>query len=81
MLSPDYEGLRTGKFSRKERMLMVQVSVPPNVVTSENAESFVVQSLREAIRMAKPRFERAGIRYPEDQYLKEVDAIAAGLVH
>jgi hypothetical protein len=81
MASPEYQGLRTGKFSRKQKMLMVQVSVPPDVVSSDEAESFVVRSLHDAVRMARSRFERAGIRYPEEQYTKEIDAIAAGLVH
>jgi hypothetical protein len=81
MVSPDYQGLRTGKFSRKERMLMVQVSVPPDIVRSDGAEGFVVRALEEAVRMAKPRFEKAGIPYPESQYLREVADITAALVH
>lgn len=81
VIKPDYQGLRTGKFSRKERMLMVQVSVPAALVMSEDSEVFIINSLREAVRMAKPRFQRAGIQYPEDQYLCEIDEIATALVH
>lgn len=81
IVKPEYHGLRTAKFSSKEKMLMVQVSVPPDVVMSDEAEAFVIQSLKEAIRIARPRFERAGIPYPEDEYLSDVDGMAAGLVH
>jgi hypothetical protein len=32
--SPDWEGARDGKFSRKRQLLMVQVAVPSSVVNS-----------------------------------------------
>lgn len=80
-VKPDYQGLRTAKFSRKDRKLMVQVSVPGEMVTSEDAESFVVQSLRDAVSLAGPKFDKAGIPYPEQEYLALVEEIAGDLVH
>ncbi len=71
----DYSGLRTGRFSRKERMLMVQVAVPKEMVFAENPDGFVYSAMREAIHIAAPRFQKAKIAFSVEQHLALVDAI------
>lgn len=80
---PDYAGVRTGRFSKKERMLQIQVSVPREIVAAEEPaiEAFLLQALTEAIEIARPVFSRASIPYPEQEYLALVDRLKHGLVH
>lgn len=81
ILRPDYQGIRMAKFSRKERMLMVQIGVPPEMVMAQEAEGFVIRSLRQAVKLAGPRFAKAGVTYSESEYLDQVDKIAQQLLN
>lgn len=83
LLKPDFEGARTGRFSKKERMLMIQVAVPPGIASGEplDVQRFLLRGLRDAIRLGRSRFEKARIEYPEQEYLEKVDAVEASLVH
>ncbi len=47
----EFEGLRTGRFSRKERHLMIQVALPPE--PSESADREVRCFLQAAVLMAE----------------------------
>lgn len=74
----DYEGLRTGIFSRNQKLLMVQVAVPPAVANSRDAEEvagFFVRSLREANGIASDFFKNNGIKYSEEKFSIIVDSI------
>jgi hypothetical protein len=42
---------------------------------------YLMSSIRQAIRLARPRFEKAGIKYPEEEYLATVDRIERELKH
>ncbi len=68
--APDYRGVRTGRLSKKERLLQVQIGVPPEIVSQDPqaVEAFVLDSLREAIRIAGVRFQKAKISYRHDEY-------------
>lgn len=72
-----FKGIRTAKFSRKQKLLMVQVAVPEEVAASNNADAFTLDSIREAIRLAKPIFEKAAIDFPMEDQLAFVDQIEA----
>lgn len=50
-LSPEFEGLRSGLFSRKEQKLMVQVALPPLAPASADEE--VRSFLRAAVLLAE----------------------------
>lgn len=57
VLSPDFHGVRTGKFSRAERLLMVQVALPerpPDDVDSD-LRARLVSAVDEAERWARER--------------------------
>ena len=66
---PEYVGVRTGKFSRKERMLMVQVAVPKEIIQSEDVRAFLFNSVCEAVLTAAPFLQRKGIEYPVERVL------------
>ena len=65
----DWAGVRTGRFSKKEKMLMVQVAVPEEVKQSADIRSFLFASLRNAVLVAAPFFQKKGIEFPAERYL------------
>ena len=69
--SPEYEGVRTGTFWKKRRTLHVQIAIPADLDRSGDQASIertVLGMLREAVRMARPPFERAGIPFRHQDY-------------
>ena len=80
---PDFEGVRSGRFSKKERMLMVQIGLPQNLVSADSVEVqlSILGALRQAVRLGRARFEKAKIPYPEEEYLRKVREIETTLVH
>jgi hypothetical protein len=80
--APSYEGARTGRLSRKERIVQIQVAVPSELNSREPEVimEFIAASLRQAIQIARPRLERAGLTYRFDQYERLVGRIAASLL-
>lgn len=57
---PDFKGIEYGQFSKKDRAVVVQVAVPPQIVHSETALAFIVQSLHGANAMAFEFFRQKG---------------------
>lgn len=82
ILDPEHSGIRTGRFSKKERMLMLQIAVPREILEQEEPEiqAFLLASLREAVRMATPVFQRAKIPYSEEEYFSLLDKIRVALM-
>ena len=75
---PDYSGARTGRLWRKRRKLQVQISVPVELMNSKDdtdAERFVINALREAVRIAEPVFAAASIPYRREQYERMIERI------
>lgn len=68
---PDWTGLRDGRFSRKEQMLMVQVALPEKVVGGEGALDFAIEALYGANAIAFDVFDEKGMQYP----LREAEAL------
>lgn len=81
IVKPDYRGVRTGSLSKKERLLQVQIGVPPEMVSQDQGAvaTFVLDSLREAIRIAEPRFDRASVPYRREEYERLVDRLERSL--
>jgi hypothetical protein len=52
VFSPEPFGVRTSRFSKKERTLMLQIAVPPEVVEKDDhqIEAYLLSALREAVR-------------------------------
>ncbi|MCP4592694.1 MAG: hypothetical protein GY842_18320, partial [bacterium] len=64
-----FEGVRTAKFSRHKKILMVQIAVPEEAAAATDPSEFIFKSIREAIRIARPVFEQARIDFDEDEFL------------
>ncbi len=62
--SPDWDGLRDAKFSRRQQLLMVQVAVPENVVDSSDPKDFVIESLYGANAVAFEFFRQKNMDFP-----------------
>jgi hypothetical protein len=58
-LDPDFEGVRTGRFSRKEARLLVQVALPRKAGSESTAE--VRRLLRDAIAAAEEFARQEGM--------------------
>ena len=66
LLKPDYVGMRTGKFSKKERCLMVQVAVEEEFAALDDAKKirqYIFETADEAIGIGKSFLERKGLDY------------------
>jgi hypothetical protein len=74
ILSVDFSGLRTAKFSKKEKMLMIQVAVPKGLKKSE-IDDFLITSLRQAASLAISVFKKAKLDFNDGGYLNLVERI------
>jgi hypothetical protein len=70
---PDWDGLRDGKFSRKKQLLMIQVAVAPELLSSTCPVNFVIESLHSANSLALAVFRKKGIEF--------LFAVAETIVH
>jgi hypothetical protein len=80
ILRPKFEGVRTSSFFKRDRIHMIQIAIPEEQVNAPDLD-YLMSSIRQAIRLARPRFEKAGIKYPEEEYLATVDRIERELKH
>ena len=81
LYKPDFEGVRTGRFSRKEMMLLAEAAVPSEFGCLEDLESFVFASIRDSVRLARPVFEKAGIHFSEEDEIAFLERIEGSMVH
>ena len=73
LVKSGFLGARTSKWSRKTKMLMIQVAVPEEAKESKQQLKFILNSIREAIEIAKPVFKKAKVEYPAEAYLALVE--------
>jgi hypothetical protein len=59
MLKPEFEGVRTGRFSQPLRLLMVQVALPETV--PPDPEGYLLDAIGAAIDMAERWAKRRGL--------------------
>jgi hypothetical protein len=63
---PNYVGVRTGKFSKKERCLMVQIAVEEDFAALDDTDQirrYIFETADEAIGVGKTELERKGLEY------------------
>jgi hypothetical protein len=82
LLSPDYEGMRTGRWVKDKRLLVVQVAVPECLFGSSEAEinTFFAKSLREAVELAAGYLAKKNFDLSLEQARVIADRSAAALV-
>ena len=69
LISPPYAGMRTAKFSKAEKIQMVQVAVPAEIAQSSNSQEllqFFESALIDAISLSRQKWEKNKIAYPYD---------------
>lgn len=77
----DWDGIRDAKYSRKQKLLMIQVAVPENIGASITPEDFVIQSLYGANAIAFEFFRQKGIAFPlaeAEQLVSEMEGTMKG---
>lgn len=79
LTAPNFEGLRTGKFSRAKKTLMIQVAVPDRLVHDEQPLAFIVGAMREAVILAKTVFKKAKIDFDEPAYNRAINIVETQL--
>jgi|GEM_PF-1116271 len=77
VMKPDFKGIRTGRFSRKQKILQIQCAVPKKLVDAdeEKVVKFIFKSIREAIDIAKLVFKKAKIKYNADEQYEIIDKV------
>jgi hypothetical protein len=76
LVKPDYVGVRTARFSKKQKMLMIQVAVPEELKELSDQMEFLLNSVRLGVKLARPVFARARIEYTAEAYLALVEQAA-----
>jgi len=61
LLPVGFEGIRTGRFSKEERLLQLQIATPEDFSSPEAAEAFALSSLRQGIEVAETYVAKKGL--------------------
>jgi hypothetical protein len=81
LLKPEHAGMRTGRLSRKERMLQIQIAVPETLLAStDGLRAFILAAIADAIDLGAQPFKRARITYPEAEYRAQLEELKRRLV-
>src|SRR5213080_4738430 len=59
LIQPNYTGVQVGRFSRKNRELLIQIALPPEPTSDADAE--VLSLLHEAVELAEEFGRRRGL--------------------
>jgi hypothetical protein len=79
LFQPEFKGIRTGSFSRKQKMLQIQVEVPSKVIGSEKFGEFYLDSLEKVVRLGKQYFDKKGIPFSLETHLALVQHLRTAL--
>lgn len=78
--SPDWDWLQEGTFSRRQKLLLVQVAVPAELVNSPQLDEFIIRSLHGANTIAFHTFNEKDMKFPlreaEELVLQVKDRLA-----
>ena len=77
--TPGFEGLKYGKYSTKEKAVVVQIAVPDAVVKEGSHSIFLLKSLHEANAMAYEFLKKKGVAFPLDEAEAIVDKVTSRL--
>ena len=72
----EFYGIRTGRLSRKQKLLMVQVGVHEDQLEAPDAERLVWDWIREACQLAFTRFHKSGFEFDLQRTLDLVDRLS-----
>ena len=80
LLKPEFTGIRTGSFSKAKQILIVQVSVPEELLVSDEFMLYYVECLKNAIRIGKNYFDKKKIAFSLEDHLALVERSVADLL-
>mgnify|MGYP000443689580 CR=1 FL=1 len=75
IFKPDYEGVRDARFSKKRKLLMIQMAVPEKLVSSDTVGPFLCEMMRQGVVEATPIFEKAKLPFDPDKFSEFIDDI------
>jgi hypothetical protein len=83
VFKPEFEGVRIGSLSRKQRTLQVQIAVDAELVYGEEERvlSRCFEALHEAARLAGERLRQAKIPFNEQALRAFLERVEARAVH
>lgn len=80
ILRPDYEGMRTGRWVKAKRLLVVQIAVPESISGDADAISkFLARSLRDAVELAAGYFAQRKLAFSLERARSVAERAAASL--
>lgn len=79
VLNPDFEGYEFGHFSKKVMGLVIKIAVPQAVADGEGIGEFIVNSLRDVMRLSEDFFAKKKIEFSISKANGIIYSIGAGL--
>lgn len=76
---PDFEGLRTGRLSRRKAMIQAEVAVPREMVESSEPAAPLLHLVASAIVAGATEFQRAGIEFDVPAHARAIERTASRL--
>ena len=81
VIKPDWKGARTGRISRKRKMLQIQIAVPESIVNNASKlKEFIIKEVKEAILLGAPVLERSKIPFSSEDHMEIVNALQEDLM-
>ena len=69
LLQPDFVGVRTGGFSKKKRMLVVQVAFPADLISASGFAQHYLALLKDALVEGKKYLDKKGISFSLEDHI------------
>lgn len=79
MWNVEFEGCQIGHFSKKDKGLVIQISVPKAVAQGSMVRHFIVENLQKSIRIADKYFSSKKISFSVREAEEIIAAIEDGL--
>jgi len=79
LLQPNFTGIKTGRYSRKDKLLIVYVAVAADVLSANDFAFQYASLLKQAIAEGKKFFDKRGIPFSMDDHFALVDKSLSGL--
>ena len=83
IIKPPFQGLRTAKFSLKQKGFMIQAAVPEAIASSQKETeiyNYFFDVIEQAIEMSRPRWEKHQIAFPFNEAYTELTKARSNLL-
>jgi hypothetical protein len=79
VMRPDFTGIRTGSFCKKDKTIEIAVAVPKVAMAPDRFARFFIDALEQAVRFGKKFLEKRGIPFSEEKHLSLVQKLRESL--